>query len=249
MEKYSFVIPAGGKVDVNASGNRIYCEAATAPFNLKSGSRTFELKAKRTYVLKAGMNKFLLENTSGAPNSVEVHIGDDEIIDNEVLITGTISGDVKIINSDTVGKEVIRVDDDESQARLAEIKDKLSFVEGHTNFTKQLLQNTGLGRAKGRALFTSLTGASYAFLNNATTTIVSAGANVNGVIIHHVDLTSESATAAVEVLVNGNVLLRTVGGSAGLQSKTQRDIIIPAGWPIDVTAAIAGRCSIWYEVL
>lgn len=252
MEKYNFTIPAGGKVDVNATGNRIYCEAANGVFLLKSGNQTLEMKAKRAYVLKHGLEKFLLENRGVTPIDVEIHIGDDEIIDNEVMITGTISGDVKIVNSDTAGKQIIDVNDDDAQLKLDTCISRLTNI--NTNIGKALNQVSSHPDNKySRNGYTSLQGASFASVSNASTMVVAAASNVNGVLIKHACLATHS-TGHVSLVVNGNVLAVASGfyTAGAMTTKTEiiRDMFIPAGWSVQIVSTTADSLgTIFYEVL
>lgn len=249
MEQYDFTIPANGARVVNASGNRIYCESASAPFVLKSGNQTFKLKAKRTYVLKQGLNKFLLENPSAVPITVELHIGDDEIIDNEVLISGQINGDVKIVNSDTVGKTVIKVDDDQSQVILTGMATHLDNVKQILNPMRDMMQDNWTGKGNARRPYTSLANASFASVSNATVTIVAAASNVNGVLIKIADLSSQGNNGAVNFLVNGNVLVRSASATGIINGKSVQDIHVPAGQEISAVCGSSGFLSVFYEVL
>lgn len=249
MEKYNFTIPAYGKQDVNASGNRIYCESATAPFLLKSGNQTFVLKAKRTYVLKQILNKFLLENETAAPITVEVHIGNDEIIDNEVLISGQISGDVKIVNSDTVGKTVLKVDDDQSQVELAAIKSFSDNTKQNTSAIRDMMEDRFGFKGLGRALYVSVQNASYASVTNATTTIVTGAANVNGVLIKSINLLAINSGQA-RLLINGNTLKRVGGGGSHATVLEVQNIYIPAGQSVALDcSSTAAYADMAYEVL
>ena len=205
------------------------------------------------YVLKQGLSKFLLENPSAAPITVEVHIGDDEIIDNEVLITGTIAGDVKIINSDTVGQTSIKVDDDASQVLITHCRDHLNNIFGDCRELREFSSQWGYHLS--RAPLNNLSGCSFASVTNATTTIVSAASNVNGIILHHAYCIAKT-TGAATLKVNGNDLIQAYGyynstnGSYVTDNIRVENIFIPAGWSLSaVSTSSDTSCNVFYKVL
>ncbi len=238
MEPYKFTIPAYGKIDVNTSGNRIYCETATAPFNLKSGNQTFLMKEKRTYVLKSGLNKFLLENTSAAPITVELYIGNDEIIDNTINLAGTvnINGNVPVVNA---AGQKLAVDDAVSQAALAAIQTAVAQVKTAADQIKAAIQ----GDKTARQGLTDLRGTSRGSAINSAGSVllVSAATNTNGVLIKYA-----YAYDAAGLVVDGVTIL--YGGS--VKSVWLRDLIVPAGQAIHMTAGNGGAgVNVFYEVL
>lgn len=103
---------------------------------------------------------------------------------------------------------------------------------------------------------TDLSGASHAIHTAASTAeIVSAAANVNGVIIRRAECTTHGTSRSI-LMVDGKILC-SINGNAATSDSTGvhncvENIFVPPGLKIEaqITSASAGRhVSIWYEVL
>lgn len=97
-----------------------------------------------------------------------------------------------------------------------------------------------------RTALTTLAGASFAHVNNATTVVVSSGTNVNGVIIRtlHID----GAGYVSHVKIGANYLYRS--HSTNIGGVFLQDIFVPAGLAIELSTTGGGAyISMAYEVL
>lgn len=101
---------------------------------------------------------------------------------------------------------------------------------------------------------TDLTGASYANIVNATTTIVTSGANVNGVIIRVANISGRQASGnSAHLLVGGNKLLSVTDHTSTTVTSGNvhiKDIYVPPGVEISaVSSSLNIEVSVFYEVL
>jgi len=103
-----------------------------------------------------------------------------------------------------------------------------------------------------RAALTDLTGASQATVTNTTTTLVTAGANVNGVIIRLFSGSSLGTAGQRAILIlNGVQTLSIDNGGGGTGNGAWiKDIFVPAGWSVAAQSTTTSCfCLITYEVL
>lgn len=101
-------------------------------------------------------------------------------------------------------------------------------------------------RLKRKAL-TTLEGASFASINNTTTTLVTAGANVNGIIIRRALCIATTVGGSGSLNVGGNSLCAVSGAD---YKDSVENVRIPAGVALAATSSSAGMSVlVWYEVL
>lgn len=110
---------------------------------------------------------------------------------------------------------------------------------GTTNL-ENLYQNAN----KKRSNITDLTGATYAeYANVGITQVVSAAANVNGIVIRHAQVNGYGGTGYIAAGTNKILHAKTVQASI-------RDIMIPAGQALNVYSdAAAVVINMFYQVL
>lgn len=146
---------------------------------------------------------------------------------------GVIDGiaDAVKVKNDT--GDTLDVSDTDGQAAIA-------AVEAAVDDVNALLQDDEALRAP----LTTLENASY---GNAGT-LVSSGANVNGVIIRTASLCSGTqATGAASVTAGGSAIAQVGGNYTSLFIK---DVFIPAGVALAVSnSGSASSVNVWYEVL
>lgn len=247
-EKYKFVIPANSAVPVNATGNRLYCEAATDVFFINvEGVQDYEMKAKRSRVLSTTLTKFFLENRTNVPNAVELHIGFEEVHDNEVKITGAIDNDVKVVNP---AGQNLNVADAMVFAKVETVRAELNQIKDISIATRN---NSTDGKSL-RASLTTLQGAAHAQVANANTELVSAAANTKGIIIRRMFWTKLlTATTASQgwVRAGANLIEHCwYDSTLGMSGRGMLNTFIPAGQSLSIetnSAVLAGIIS--YEVL
>lgn len=100
-----------------------------------------------------------------------------------------------------------------------------------------------------RTGMTDLTGAVAANVINATTVLVSAAANVNGIIIRVLSLSSNGGQRAA-VQVGSGWLIDCISNSGDSAHIVEKDIFIPAGKELTgVSGGVSGYVKIHYEVL
>jgi hypothetical protein len=243
MEKYNRTIPANSSIVLNAEGYIVYCENADDVFYINApGNKTYEMKAKRRYTLKEGLRNFELENRTASPISIELHIGNDDLEDNSVNLAGTvtIAHDVPVKNA---AGTTLKVDDDEAQLALAAISAAVGNAEGKIDALIALMQND----VALRKPVTTLENCSYAGITNASTEILSAAANVNGIIIRAATIATSGNTATLSS--DGEVIARVMGASGTAQALFVENIFIPAGRNLLANTGSTSSVYIWYEVL
>lgn len=109
--------------------------------------------------------------------------------------------------------------------------------------------------ADQRAPLTTLAGATLASVEDASATAVSAGANVNGVIIRSASVTA-SVPGDANVQVGGTILLIATGARSAADSYAagsaaeKSDIFVPAGEAVTINSSgVSAYAAIAYEVL
>lgn len=229
-----FTIPAGGRLPVGSQGQYVRCLAASGPFyiSINGGSELFfasgiqwRADGLETY------SQFDLINKSGAPVTVTIAWGFGEYTDGRLTATGNLT----VVNAPAT---VLKVDDDESQVQLSAIATKITDLE-------TLLKNDRLQR---NAL-TTLQGATLVSVINATTTVVSAAANVNGVIIRSINLFSGSNVTAY-LQIGATKLLQTAYSSGAACNCDRENIFVPAGNQIIISGGnTTSGGNMAYEVL
>ena len=146
----------------------------------------------------------------------------------------TLADAVEVIN-----KPATKIDVDDADTQV-----KLDSVITAVNALAPLMQND----TDKRADLTTLEGATGVQVSNATTTVVSAGANVNGVIIRTLDITVR-ANGTNYVKIGADYLYRENGTTSASVSKFIKDIHVPAGKAIVFKAGSTDYMSAFYEVL
>ena len=223
----TFVIGAGDRVPVMGQAQFVRCLEANGPFYVSVNNGQEMYFASGIQYTAPGLEDFqeyALINKSGAPVTVTMAWGFGELTDNRLTATGNLS----VINAPATKLDV---DDADTQTALASIL--------------AMLQNDELQRKP----LTTLQGATLVSVLNATTTVVTAGANVNGVIIRSINLFSGSNVTAY-LQIGATKLLQT-GYSSGAAVNCEREnIFVPAGNQIIISggnAASGGNMA--YEVL
>lgn len=188
---------------------------------------------KRDYWSKsaARFNDVILKNTAQAGEWVEIEVTEhDENWIYSPREEFSLADAVEIDDTTPV-----KVDDDATQTALAALETDVEAIV-------TLLQND----EDQRAALTTLAGASHARVTGTSSTVVSAGANLNGVTIRHASLAAYSSSTA-SVSVGGNNLIEGFAWNAPVVHRVS-DIFVPAGVAIAIAAGSSNTVNIWYEV-
>lgn len=229
-----WTIPAGGRIPIGSQGQYVRCLEASGPFyiSINGGSDLFFASGIqwRADGLET-FSEFHLINKSGAPVTVTLAWGFGEYTDGRLTATGNLT----VVNAPA---SVLKVDDDESQVHLAAINGNIADIEA-------LLINDRLKRSP----LTTLQGATLVSVLNATTTVVTAGANVNGVIIRSINLFSGSNVTAY-LQIGATKLLQTGYASGAAVNCDRENIFVPAGNQIIISGGnTSSGGNMAYEVL
>lgn len=233
--------PNGGTITI-ADGDTYPIRVTGNFINVKSADQDFTIRIDGSEELKAAQNRrFRLSpddsfksieviNDSGSSLTFQLEIGYGGVESDDVTITGTVS-----------------TSDSTSHTKLDTIETTLTSIETDAAAIEALLTND----EDKRTGLSTLEGASFAQVSNATTTIVTAGANTSGIIIRSAHLVSTGGAGSTCALtVNANDLINLATTVAGNLEETIKDIFIPAGWALAATTNGAGnKVSVFYEVL
>lgn len=205
----SITITNGTVHPIHRGGNFIRVREADQEFTIRLDNET-ELKGTSLndiIELEKGdtFQKIEVVNDSGSDLTFQLDIGYGKISTNSVSINGT-----------------IKTDDDETQTLLTTIDTVLDNILALLKNPEEL-----------RSGFNDLSGMSYYSCANTTTSIVTAGANVNGVIIGSLHGTSTGGTGTFRI--DGNDVFYT-NGTAGNQFVVSNPIFVPAGVSVDMTS-------------
>lgn len=221
----TYVINLGEK-----STNFLRVAQANAPFRIRLED-VYEINASAGKKFDTAPHKFgkvEVINNSGGNLTFLLEIGTGEISSDEVVISNN-------VNTTDAQIPVLQV----------AIESALEEVEVEINDVMALMQNDKLQRKP----LTTLAGATRASYNNATPTIVSAGANVNGVIIRWFHMGSTSAVNN-SMSIGGIVFVQLRGDADGGDPQVWgQDIFVPPGLAITANLTAFGDLSICYEVL
>lgn len=231
----SFVIPVGGSIDVGAAGEFVRClESSHTSFNVSiSGNAPMYFAGGVQYTTRSPeqFDMFTIVNIGVTPLTVVMAWGYGEFADNRFNVGGT-----------------VKVDDDESQTILGTIFTQTSNTRNFVQTMLDVLRQSS-GQKTARMPYTSIENSSYASVSNATTTIVAAGSNVNGVLIKLMENVSANNQSAY-VTINGNRFLETTPVAGTIFRCSERDIYVPAGQAIAAYSSAAGaKINMFYEVL
>lgn len=134
----------------------------------------------------------------------------------------------------------VKVDDDATQAALATLQ---TAVEAITS----MLQN-GDDQREG---MTTLNGFTYAGVSGSNSTVVSAAANVNGILIASANMSTTGVSGnSASITVGGNAIMRLNGSTGYTAAIRETNIHIPAGVALVLnSSATSSNVDIWYKVL
>ena len=182
--------------------------------------------------LKVIVTRLAIKNTTGSPITITVDLGIGRIFDDRLSISGVVDVGADIV---TFGYgDALRVYD---QA----IKDEV------TNFLNAAVENN-FTRIQ-IAPKTNLDGASYATVSNTTSTVVTAVANTDGVLIRR-GLCRGTGTGLAEINVGGNPICWAEGVAGSDYSDSIEDYRVPSGVAVEITSnATVVDTMIWYEVM
>lgn len=233
----AMTIANGATYEINLgknSANFLRVSQANASFRIRIDD-TYEISVsagKKFNTLPDKFGRIEVINDSGGNLTFLLEIGTGDITSDEVVLSGTSNV------ADAAVLAAVQALDTNMQAALEE-------VEVEINDVMTLMQNDELLRNP----LTTLSGATIANVVNATTTIVTGAANVNGVIIRFANIYGGSnVTAYLQI---GAVRLINIGYTAGgCDSQTIRDVFVPAGNQIIISGGnTTSGGNIAYEVL
>ena len=233
----SIAIANGDELHIPIGGSFLRVREADQAFKIVL-DQDVELAAEENDVfrLKEGdkFKSITVFNNSGAVLTFQLEIGDGSVETNNISISGT-----------------IKTDDDETQTKLDALETTLTNIETDIAALETLLNSD----ENQRAGLTTLEGASYASVSNASSTVVSAVANTAGVIIRQGVVNGQGNSGSRgEILIGGNLLLSShdsgTGTGVGYQVAQIHNFFVPAGNAVSINAATAAsQAYIWYEVL
>ena len=230
-------VPNGGVRNHAVGGNFI---------NVKSADQSFKIVVDDTYALNAEANrrfsidefkKVTVENDSGSTLNYQLEIGFGKIETDDVSIVGAI----KVKNADSPD-DVLTVDDPDTQTAIAALQ---TALEADIEAVTAMLQND----EDQRESLTDLSNSTHATVSNATTTLVTAGTNTNGIIIRRLDMSvnANSSGSSCEVLSGTEEIAKVTGISL---HHSDKNIRLQSGVALSVSSSNANsEVNIFYEVL
>lgn len=219
----------------NVPGTFVNVKQANASFIIRvDDTEEWAAAGNRRFKLSEGdaFRKIEVINNSGGNLTFQLEIGFGSIESDDVTITGTVA-----------------VDDANTQAAIAAltldvqaVDTAVQDVETSVDEATAMLQNDKLKRSN----LTPLTGATYSKVSNTTSTLVTAGANANGIIIREAYIWGTVGTAYLAI--GGNEILSS-SSSVGVPVVI-RDLRLPAGQALTAYSSGGSHYVVtWYEVL
>lgn len=237
MRPFIVTIPAGGNDRFDCAGSRLLlCDASSlASFNVRvDQGEDIPFKEGRKYIHSGGNFKLVeVFNTDPVnPLTVSLLAGAGDVSDNSVYVQSI--------------QQIVQTVNVEDAPLLAET----TLVKNAAQGIQTLLQDD----TAQRAALTTLEGATYWEKKGAggTETIVSSGANTNGIVVRLAQIYSaENSTNESSFKAGGNPFLLMASRDVPFQCVQAKDIFIPAG--VAFTATLVGttynHMFAWYEVL
>ncbi len=255
MRSYPLTIAAGQSEILNVPFSEVvFCDASSVDtFLVKIGNDAeIDFFNGRRYRSRTPFNVVEIENPNGTSMTINLLIGDAEIDDQRFSVSGSlgVKNDATDdeLNVQTKAGTVLKVDDDETQTALATLNTSVANVQTAVDNIETLLQSdTDL-----RSPLTDLTNATDALVTNATTTLVTAGANTNGILLRlgMVSFSADATTKTGYLSIGGNYIIYHQASSQLAKVEQVRDILLPAGQALVASASNASTyVSAWYEVL
>ena len=235
-----FTVPAGTEISLDFQGTFVQNLGGDGELFLalnRGAKMKFETGLGRITNNGAEFTSFQLENKTASDITVEVAWGYGDIKDQRL----SVAGELQVINK---AGDILDVHDDA-------INDQFTRMF-------QILQSEGSRAFTLSKGFTNLQNATYAERKTAgTTTVVSAGANTDGIIIHHAQIRGyEGFGYGANISAGASVVIGTTLNSSAAGSQfveTINDYFIPAGvaLEINVGASVTTQAmgTIWYEVV
>lgn len=224
----SFTVPAGEIVQVPSVGEFIRCLESSDKFVLSvDDDARMYFDAGIEYRLDGiqEFRKFSIVNNSGSALTVTMAWGFGEFRDGRLALNSTVNANITNAPDVTV---LNPTDLSPVTSLLSNDQDK-------------------------RSALTTLSGASSGSAKLSTNTVVSSGANVNGVIIRHACLCGDFGAQTGHIKIGSYYLFRgeSMGaGTVGAMVFTAKDIFVPSGLAIELYSSSNGiRADIWFEVL
>ena len=214
----------------------------TAVINIAIGENTpssYEaLKKNGSLVEGNGFDRIYITNTAQADKWVRIIVSEgssDYDVDNPSLgaidSIGSIDGVVQV--------ELANVD------VATGTKDKLRVYDDQNLAIKDMMNGTDLDLKRGAL---DLTNASYAASTGSSLTVVTSGANTNGVLIRYGQVMSYGSGAG-EIKAGSNYIVKAPTWNAPWTEKIE-NVLIPAGVALTINSGSAtNKVHVWYEVL
>lgn len=200
------------------------------------------LKKNGTITEGNGFDKIFIKNTAQAGKSVRVIVSegsDDYDVENLSL------GAIDSIGSIDTAVEIINASGDILDVTDADVKFNTGAMRGAQN------EVSGSSyRWVNYSPKTPLLNASFASVNNATSTVVTAVANTAGVVVRSAQISGFGNSTSAYVRAGSNDILQLFYNGGAHQHAEIRDIIIPAGVALTInSSATSMDTDIWYEVI
>ena len=238
----TITISDGETYPLNVRGNFINVKSADQQFKiLLDGQEELQAAQNRRFRLSENDTFNLVEivNDSGNSLTFQLEIGFGGVESDDVSITGAVA-----VKNDATDDELqvvtkagttLKVDDDATQTAITALQTAIT----------DLLQNAD----DLRAPLTDLSNATYAEALNTTVSLVTAGANTNGVMIRYYGWTRGDGYYGA-LSINGDLLIPPAAATAFNIAGIERDIKLPAGVDIDLVSTSNSRgVNVYYEVL
>ncbi len=221
-----FVIPANDRITIQGQGQFIRCLEANGVFTVSvSHGQEMYFQSGISYTSPdfEDYTEFAMINRTGVPVTVIIAWGFGTVTDNRLTATGNLF----VINAPAT---TLKVDDDETQVQLVNI------------------QNQQANRSAKRTPLTDLTNTSRFRVSGATTTVLTAAANVNGAIIRTLCIDLEGGSAGYVQIGADKMWERLASAASGVRH-FEKDIFVPAGQQIILSTAAGDVINAFIEVL
>jgi len=228
-QEFVRVIPAGEGVVINCVHDYfrlLALDLATVEIKIGgTGAWTSIIDAGVGIKHPQTVDRISLRNTGGAAVTLTCALAIGEISDDRLNISGVVSVD------DNGGS--LTIDNPELSRIAGAGREESAYMYVGSLF---------------KAPLTNLDGATHARVNNATTTLVTAVANTDGLIIRHVDTDIRSGEGGY-ISLSGNRIYEKAAVSGVHYTDTFGNILVPSGVSLIVFAGVTTTINIDYEVL
>ena len=186
-------------------------------------------------------SKEVLDFESGQNFSIDT-------INNTVDVEMASGGDLETVlnaiegNTDGIETELTSID-----AELVDVNTELNTITSSVRDLRYLLNEEN--NWYGAQPTTKLAGATYAEINNSSSTLVAGGSNTAGIIVR-LGYCQSIGNNDSFITAGGDPICSVEGATATVLNQWVRDIFIPAGEALAISSSgTSGWVKIWYDVI